>query len=93
MWFKEDKILNGFVCSFFVTVIAAFVIAVLQRLFHIDMLVHAKMFVFCVIPEILLMRLYARKEMQSSLKGSVISLIVTLGAVIIILKKYNYITM
>ncbi|MBR1774484.1 MAG: hypothetical protein IJ759_03065 [Bacteroidales bacterium] len=93
MWFKEDKILNGFLISLAVTVITVFVIMIIQRLLHADMLVHAKMFVFSVVPEILLLRLYSKKQMHGALKGSVLSLILTLGTVIVILMKYNYITM
>lgn len=93
MWLKEDRVLSGFVASLLATVITVLVIRILQRFLSIDILIHAKMFVFSVIPEILLLRLYSKKQMFSALKGSVISLVLTLGAVIMILMKYNYINM
>ncbi len=88
--FKEDKLFNGFLASFLATLIGAFVVLLVQKFLHLDILLNMKMYIFAVIPEILILRWYAKVEKHKALKGSVLSLVLTLGTIIVVLKKYNY---
>jgi len=93
MWFKENKILNGFLSCLLLTVITALVILLLQRFLRIELLLNAKMYIFAILPEIFLLRYFARKEKHKAVMGAVLSLLITLGGVIAILMKYNYLSL
>ena len=91
MQFGKDKMLSGFVISFLSVLAGAFAILLIQKLLRIDILVNMKMYTFSVLPAIFLLRHYAKEEKFSALKGSVAALVVTLGCIIAVLMKYNYI--
>lgn len=93
MWFKENKILNGFVGSILLTAVTAFVILLLQRFLGLEFSLNAKMYIFAVLPEIFLLRYFSRQKKQKATMGSVISLVITLGGGIAVLMKYNYLSL
>ncbi|MBR1626572.1 MAG: hypothetical protein IJ681_05440 [Bacteroidales bacterium] len=90
MRFEKDGILSGFIISFLSVLAGAFVILLIQKLFHIDIMLNMKMYIFSALPGIFLLRRYAKSEKYSALKGSVLALVITLGCIIAVLMKYNY---
>ncbi|MGP1514702.1 MAG: hypothetical protein ACTTJH_01950 [Bacteroidales bacterium] len=90
MYFKQDKILNGFATSLSLTLISGFIILSIQKILHIDVLINAKMYLFATIPQMLILRQNVKQNKYKAVKGSILSLVLTLGIVIAILIKYHY---
>ncbi len=93
MWFKRDNFVVGFILSTFLTVISALLITLVLRLLGADLLVQMKTFLFSVVGEIFLLRYYLKSQQTQSAKGSVLALVMTLGAILVFLIKYDYLTL
>ena len=87
---KENKISYAFVICTLLSVVTAFAIIIVLRLLRADITANMKLMIFCNVGSILMLRHYAKQELFQSLKGAILSLILTLGSTIILLLRYNY---
>ncbi|MBQ9312164.1 MAG: hypothetical protein IJ213_03860 [Bacteroidales bacterium] len=87
--FYSNSLTVGLVVSLLLNVLTVLVLCLVLWLFKMDILINLKIFIFSVVPNILLLRYYATNELQSSMKGSTISLVVCLAGLLIWLYKMN----
>lgn len=91
-FFNKDSLPIGLTLSLALSIIAIFIIMIIMRATNIDILSNMKLMLFAPIPSILLLRYYAKEELHKSLRGSIIALCFAFLFIIIVLLKYNYIS-
>ncbi|MCH3924150.1 MAG: hypothetical protein LKE30_04445 [Bacteroidales bacterium] len=84
---KKDNIWFGILAGLVITILTAGILYIGLVVFKCDIQAESKIFLFAVVPEILLMRWYAKNKYHKSTKGVMIILVITLG--LIMYSLYN----
>jgi hypothetical protein len=84
-FFNKDNFFFGFISGLVITILSCAVIYLIIFALKADLIQESKAFLFAAIPEILLMRWYAKMKLLKSMKGIVLCLFITLGAIIYLL--------
>ncbi len=92
-FFKQDRMINGFLATLLSIVVALFFIFVAIRFLGGDLLVNMKASLFAFVGAILLVRYYAKQQKYLSFKGALLCLFVSMITGIIVLLNYNYISL
>ncbi len=92
-FFKQDRVLSGFLATLLTIGITLFLIFATIRFLKGDLLVNMKASLFAFVGAILLVRYYAKQEKYLSFKGALLCLFVCMITCIIVLIKYNYISL
>lgn len=92
-FFKQDRVLSGFLATLLTIGITLFLIFTTIRFLKGDLLVNMKASLFAFVGAILLVRYYAKQEKYLSFKGALLCLFACMITCIIVLIKYNYISL